>query len=79
MAKQRFGLSNSEHVSQRIGRRMISFGASSGCPRVGRTKGLLQLERIEASLSIEKLQVDEQGDEYFVVHPKGRMILVALQ
>ena len=49
-------------MSPRIRRRRSPYGVSSGCPRLGRMKALLQLERTGASLSIEKLQAVEQGD-----------------
>ena len=45
----------------RIPRRLS--GVLNGYRRLGRMKDLLQPERIEASLSIGKLQEGEQGDE----------------
>lgn len=50
-------------MSQRIRIRRRPSGVSNGCRRLGRTKDLLQPERIVASLSIGKLQVGEQGND----------------
>lgn len=51
-------------MSQRIQIRRRPSGVSNGCRRLGRMKDSLQPERIEASLSIGKLQVGEQAVEH---------------